>query len=177
MDGLLAGGSASLSGGGRLLYGLFGSFDYGGPVLLRHSETGLGPGIVITTSSSGWITAEATLFASGTFGTAGGRVPIDFERDYRYGFGTLVATRGRVGLLDRVSLEAGARAFTVPSAVGGGTEDFLVATASAVVRLGGSHALSLDGILSRRSVSYTDSRYGESSRFAGVSYAYLVDGP
>jgi hypothetical protein len=175
VDGLVAGGSLSLGEGDRLLYGLFGTFDYGGPVLLRVSATGLGPGVVIASDPSERTSVEATLLASAVFGSGGGRAPIVYERDYQNGFGVMLVARGRLGLGKRFALEAGARGYVFPSSLGRGSEGLLVATGSAVLRVFGSHSLALDAMASRRSVRFTDSRYGETARILGVSYSYVLD--
>jgi hypothetical protein len=173
IDGLVAGGSAA-AGEGRVLYGLFGSFDFGGPILLRVSETGVGPGISAGTGP-GAVTAEGTLLATATFGSGGGRVPLVDQRDYRHAFGTLLVGRGRLAFARRLALEAGLRAFLVPEAIGGGSEHLEVGEASLVVRLAGPHGLALQGLASWRGVDYPDSRYTERATFLGLAYAYLVD--
>jgi hypothetical protein len=175
IDGLVAGGSTP-AGGGRTLYGLFGTFDFGGPVLLRVSEAGIGPGVAVGTGP-GPVRAEGTLLAAATFGSAGGRSPLVVERDYHHAFGSLLVARGRLALGARVALEAGVRAFFVPQALGGGSEQFAVGEAALVVRLVGPHAIVLEALRADREANYPDSVYAERTSMLGLSYAILLDRP
>jgi hypothetical protein len=176
IDGLLAGGSTPTGGGGRTLYGLFGTFDFGGPVLLRVSEAGIGPGVSVGTGP-GTVRAEATLLAAATFGSAGGRTPLVNERDYQHALGSLVVARGRLALGERAALEAGVRAFFVPQAIGGGSEQVAVGEAALVVRLVGPHAIAVEALRAERQASYLKSVYAERTSILGLSYAVLIDRP
>jgi hypothetical protein len=174
--GLIAGGATPLGESGRALYGLFGTFDFGGPVLLRVEESGVGPGIVFAARPSAGVALDATLLAAATFGSAGGYAPAAEQRDYHFGAGALVLADARLGLWDRFELHATGRGYLVPAAAAGGDEQLLLGTASLLVRIAGPHAVSLDTSLSYRTADYPGSRYTERSAYVGLSYAQVFGG-
>jgi hypothetical protein len=177
--GLVAGSHAGIGDASRMLYGLFGTFDYGGPVVLRLSETGLGPGVVLALHPSEHATLEATFLAAGAFGSAGGKAPLVGDRDYRFAFGPFLVGDVRLLLGDRVELRATGRAFLVPAATTGssGSETLAIASGSVLVRLAGPHAIMLDLSGSARDARYPPAPYHERSFSVAASYAYLIAGP
>jgi hypothetical protein len=175
IDGLIAGGSSSLGGGDRMLWGLFGTFDYGGPILLRVSEAGMGPGVVFATDGDKPVSAEATLHASAIFGSGGGRAPAVGDRDYNHGYGVMLAGEARLDLGKRFALEAGVRDYEFLDSLGQGSEELVVATSSAVLRVIGGHSIALDALWSHRSVSFVNSRYDETARMLSISYSYVLE--
>jgi hypothetical protein len=174
--GLIVGGDARLGAGGGMLYGLFGTFDYGGPVLLRVAESGLGPGLVLALRPSPAIDLGVTLLASATFGSGGAWVPPTIDRDYRYGYGALLLADSSLWLWGHVELGASGRAYLVPSAVGGGEERFLIGKGALRLRMGGPHAVGVEGTLTQRWASYPGSAYAEHAAMASLSYSYLLGG-
>jgi hypothetical protein len=175
--GLVAGSHAGIGDASRMLYGLFGTYDYGGPVVFRLSETGLGPGVVLALHPSEHATIEATFLASAAFGSAGGKAPLVGDRDYRFAFGPFLVGDVRLLLGDRVELRARGRAFLVPAAIEGGSESLAIGSGSVLVRLAGPHAIVLDLSGSAREVHYPPAPYHERSLSVAASYAYLVAGP
>lgn len=171
--GLALGGETPTGEPGRTLYGLYGLFDFGGPVLVRVGETGFGPGAAIAEHLARDVLVEATFIAALTFGTAGGYAPRVVDRDYAYGVAAFFVADGKLFWGDRTELHLTGRAVAVPDAVGGGSEELVLGTASARVRIAGPHAVSLDGTASFRNVALPGSSYRERSVYAGASYAFL----
>lgn len=174
--GLIVGGQDRLGDDGGVLYGLFGTFDYGGPQLLRVSETGFGPGVALATRPASSITLDATLLASVTFGSGGAWTPPEALRDYRYGFGALLLADGRAWVADRLELAAAARGYLVPAAVGGGGELLLLGEGSARLRVAGPHALGVEVTVSRRWADYPGAAYAERATLTSLVYSYLFGG-
>jgi hypothetical protein len=175
--GLIVGGQDRLGEDGGILYGLFGTFDYGGPQLLRVSAAGAGPGVALAVRPSPSIAVDATLLASATFGSGGAWVPPVTDRDYRFGFGALVLADGRLWVADRLELAASARGYLIPFAVGGGGgERLLIGKGSARLRVAGPHALGVESTLTRRWADYSGSAYTERARFTSITYSYLFGG-
>jgi hypothetical protein len=174
--GLVVGGDGRLGEDGGILYGLFGTFDYGGPQLLRVSATGFGPGLALAVRPSPSIAVEATVLASATFGSGGAWVPIDVSRDYRFGFGALLLADGRLWLADRLELAATAREYLIPAAVGGGSESLLIGKGSVRLRVAGPHAVGVESTITRRWADYASSAYRESARITSFTYSFLFGG-
>ena len=174
--GLILAGTDRLGEDGAMLYGLFGTFDYGGPTLLRISESGVGPGLVVTVHPSSATELDATLLASATFGSGGAWVPPTVDRDYRFGFGGFLLADGSLWIAKRVELALTGRAYLIPEAIEGGNEGFLVGKAALRLRVGGPHALGVEGRFTRRWAAYPGSTYGEHAVFPAVTYSYLFGG-
>jgi len=174
--GLILAGSAGLGEDGAMLYGLFGTYDFGGPTLLRVTESGLGPGVVLSVHPSRTTELDATLLASATFGSGGAYVPPTIDRDYRFGYGGLLLADGSLWMANRVELALTGRAYLIPEAIEGGNEGLLIGKAALRIRVGGPHALGVEGTFTRRWANYSISTYGEHADFTAVTYSYLFSG-
>ena len=175
--GLLVGSQGRFGDDGGILYGLFGTLDYGGPQLLRVSAAGVGPGLALAARPVSSVALDATFLAAATFGSGGAYVPPVVDRDYRFGFGTLLLAEGRAWLAGRLELAVTGRGYLIPAAVGGGAERLFIGKASARLRVLGPHAVGVETTLTRRWAAYPDSVYSERSSLTAFTYSYLFGGP
>jgi len=173
--GLALGGATPRGESSRTLFGLFGTFDYGGTLLLRLAQVGAGPGVVLSVRD-GMYAFDATLLGAVTFGTDGGFAPMIGERDYRFGVGASAVTDLRLRVGGRIELRATARAFGVPAADGGGSEYLVLSSGSLLVRAFGSHALGIDYTWVLRAARYPAAQYDERANIIGISYSYHFSG-
>ncbi len=180
LRGLLLGAEAGGAGRTRIAGGLFGAFEYSGPTTLRAGVTALGPGITAVWMPAGPLRLEATLLAAPAFGTGGAPVPLVYERDYAFAYGLLGIADLRARLRDRlelrVALHAGLYPFPVGAMRGQGAEAILLGTGSALVRLGGPHALAFDSIWAVHRARFSGHPWRQRTAYYGLAYVLRLGG-
>jgi hypothetical protein len=176
LRGLLLGAEAGEAAGARLLWGLFGAFDYAGPTRLRAAACAVGPGFTSVLRPPGGVNVEATLLLAPAFGSGGAPVPLVHRRDYAYAYGALVVADLRARLRERLEFRTALHAYLYPAVIGGGAEATLLATGSTLVRLSGPHALVLNGMYVARWARLPESSCRQRTVYYGLAYALELGG-